>query len=299
MIAARARGDRRPSLHHRRHRRPEEGDPGNASRAYGRADRSGSSHRLRLDPVRGRRGRLAHPHRPAFRCVRCVALASRSSSSPTRPKAPRGSAGVYEAFGPGLCEPIAFSAEHGEGLSELYDALVEVNPASGRLDPDEQDEAEPLVLGAEARRQRADLAKALRIVLRRRLNAGKSTLNNRIFGKDRLLAGPEPGITRDLIGLDAEGNGARSRSSTLRACVGSRGSSRRWRSSPSPTCAARGALRRSREASVRRHHTFERQDPTLEDLRREGGQGVLRHRPQQKATRRQQERQGPRIARGS
>ena len=46
-----------------------------------------------------------------------------------------GKAGVYEVYGLGLGEPIAFSAEHGEGLSELYDALVEVLPAAARLDP--------------------------------------------------------------------------------------------------------------------------------------------------------------------
>ena len=57
-----------------------------------------------------------------------------------------GKAGVYEAFSLGLGEPIAFSAEHGEGLSELYDALVEVLPAAARLDPDEESEAAPLIL---------------------------------------------------------------------------------------------------------------------------------------------------------
>ena len=55
-----------------------------------------------------------------------------------------GRQGVYEAFSLGLGEPIALSAEHGEGLGELYDALVEVLPAAARLDPDEESEAEPL-----------------------------------------------------------------------------------------------------------------------------------------------------------
>ena len=118
-----------------------------------------------------------------------------------------GKAGVYEVFGLGLGEPIAFSAEHGEGLSELYDALVEVLPAAARLDPDEESEAEPLVLGEEEDGSELDLAKPLRIAVLGRPNAGKSTLINHILGQDRLLIGPEPGITRDSIGLDTEWNG--------------------------------------------------------------------------------------------
>ena len=118
-----------------------------------------------------------------------------------------GKAGVYEVFGLGLGEPIALSAEHGEGLSELYDALVEVLPPAARLDPDEESEPEPLVLGEEEDGSELDLAKPLRIAVLGRPNAGKSTLINHILGQDRLLVGPEPGITRDSIGLDAEWNG--------------------------------------------------------------------------------------------
>ncbi len=103
------------------------------------------------------------------------------------------------------------SAEHGEGLSELYDALVEVLPPAARLDPDEESEAEPLVLGEEEDGSELDLAKPLRIAVLGRPNAGKSTLINHILGQDRLLIGPEPGITRDSIGLDAEWNGRKLR----------------------------------------------------------------------------------------
>ena len=115
--------------------------------------------------------------------------------------------GVYDAFGLGLGDPIALSAEHGEGLSELYDALVEVLPRSARLDPDEEEAPEPLVLGEEEDGSELDLAKPLRIAVLGRPNAGKSTLINHILGQDRLLTGPEPGITRDSIGLDAEWRG--------------------------------------------------------------------------------------------
>ena len=117
--------------------------------------------------------------------------------------------GAYEAFGLGLGDPIAFSAEHGEGLGELYDALLEALPPAARLDPDEDDEAEPLVLGEEEDGSELDPAKPLRIAVLGRPNAGKSTLLNRILGEDRLLTGPEPGITRDSIGLETEWRGRR------------------------------------------------------------------------------------------
>ncbi len=153
--------------------------------------------------------------------------------------------GAYEAFGLGLGDPILFSAEHGEGLSELYDTLLEALPAAARLDPDEEDEAEPLVLGEEEDGSELDAAKPLRIAVLGRPNAGKSTLLNHILGEDRLLTGPEPGITRDSIGSRPNGADASSSSSTPRACAGSRASSRRSRSSRSPTRCARCASPRS------------------------------------------------------
>jgi GTP-binding protein len=116
-------------------------------------------------------------------------------------------AGVYDAFSLGLGDPIAFSAEHAEGLGELYDALVEVLPPGARLDPEEADEAEPLQLGEEEDGSELDVTKPLRIAVLGQPNAGKSTLVNRILGRDRLLTGPEPGITRDSIELDAEWGG--------------------------------------------------------------------------------------------
>jgi GTPase len=118
-----------------------------------------------------------------------------------------GREGVYDAFSLGLGDPVALSAEHGEGLNELYDALAEVLPAAARLDPDEEDDAEPLVLGDEEDGSELDASKPLRIAVLGRPNAGKSTLLNRILGEDRLLTGPEPGITRDSIGLETEWRG--------------------------------------------------------------------------------------------
>ncbi|HEY4919227.1 MAG TPA: ribosome biogenesis GTPase Der [Xanthobacteraceae bacterium] len=101
-----------------------------------------------------------------------------------------GQAGVYEAYGLGLGEPIAVSAEHGEGLSELYDALRAALPeATAPADEADGEEAEP------------DEARPIRVAVVGRPNAGKSTLVNRLLGEERLLTGPEAGITRDTIAV--------------------------------------------------------------------------------------------------
>jgi GTP-binding protein len=110
--------------------------------------------------------------------------------------------GVNDAYTLGLGEPIPFSAEHGDGTSDLYDALRLALPVSARLDPDEDDEAAPLVLGDEEDGSEVDVSKPLRIAVLGRPNAGKSTLLNRILGENRLLVGPEPGLTRDSISLE-------------------------------------------------------------------------------------------------
>ena len=102
-----------------------------------------------------------------------------------------GEAGALEAFGLGLGEPVPISAEHGEGMADLYAAIAAVAP-----DPDaEEDEGE----------------KPVRIAIVGRPNAGKSTLVNRLIGEDRLLTGPEAGITRDAIPVDWEWDGRRVR----------------------------------------------------------------------------------------
>ncbi len=102
-----------------------------------------------------------------------------------------GQSALYEAYELGLGEPIAISAEHGEGLSELYDALL---PYFEAVDPDA-----PL---EEADEQTADENKPLRIAIMGRPNTGKSTLINKLIGADRLLTGPEAGVTRDAISVD-------------------------------------------------------------------------------------------------
>jgi len=124
-----------------------------------------------------------------------------------------GAAGALEAYDLGFGDPTPLSAEHGEGLADLYDAILRALPeASGP--PPEEDEAEPeLVLADDEDGSELDPDKPLRIAIVGRPNAGKSTLINRLLGEERLLTGPEAGITRDAISVDfawpLPGGGAR------------------------------------------------------------------------------------------
>jgi len=183
--------------------------------------------------------------------------------------------GAYEAFGLGLGDPIPFSAEHGEGLGDLHDALAEALPPAARLDPDEDDEAPSLVLGDEEDGSELDPSKPLRIAVLGRPNAGKSTLLNRILGQERLLTGPEPGITRDSIGLETEWRG---RKLKLFDTAGLRRRSRV--TDKVEKLAAADALRAVRFAEVvvlllDATIPFERQDLTLADLVEREGRALV------------------------
>jgi GTPase len=113
-----------------------------------------------------------------------------------------GAAGALEGFDLGLGEPVPLSAEHGEGFAELYIALREALPEATAL-PDEPEEvATRAPPGEDQDGSELDITKPLRIAIIGRPNAGKSTLLNRILGQERLLTGPEPGLTRDTIGID-------------------------------------------------------------------------------------------------
>ena len=104
-------------------------------------------------------------------------------------------AGLSESYELGLDEPVAISAEHGEGLVELYDAL--------RPYIDAFVEAHA-VAEAEAEGDAEDPAAPLKLAIIGRPNAGKSTLINQLLGEDRMITGPEAGITRDSISIDWE-----------------------------------------------------------------------------------------------
>lgn len=97
--------------------------------------------------------------------------------------------GIFEAFRLGLGDPIALSAEHGEGVADLFEAL---QPLVEREDDEEEEEGE----GA-----------PLKLAIVGRPNAGKSTLVNRMVGEERMITGPESGITRDSIRLDWQWEG--------------------------------------------------------------------------------------------
>jgi GTP-binding protein len=111
-----------------------------------------------------------------------------------------GAAGVLDAYALGLGEPVAVSAEHGEGLADLYEALRAALPdlTGPPLDAGE---------GREAGGEQADAARPIRVAVVGRPNTGKSTLINRLLGEERLLTGPEAGITRDAISVDLDWRG--------------------------------------------------------------------------------------------
>jgi GTP-binding protein len=108
-----------------------------------------------------------------------------------------GDAGAMEAFALGLGDPIQISAEHGEGMGELYDALRELMPESAE---DEEIEDEELSEEEAARRP-------IRVAIVGRPNAGKSTLINHLLGEERLLTSPEAGTTRDSIAVEINWKG--------------------------------------------------------------------------------------------
>jgi GTPase len=115
-----------------------------------------------------------------------------------------GTAGAYEAFELGLGDPIAISAEHGEGMSDLFDALLPYAPTEAEEEDWTVDEAE-----GDSETVAAEDIKPLQLAIIGRPNVGKSTLANRLIGEDRLLTGPEAGITRDAIAIDWEWRGNR------------------------------------------------------------------------------------------
>ena len=101
-----------------------------------------------------------------------------------------GESGILDSYRLGLGEPVALSAEHGEGLADLFEALrphVEHEHFEAEGDPDGEHPLQLAIVG--------------------RPNAGKSTLVNRMLGEERMITGPEAGITRDSISLDWEWKG--------------------------------------------------------------------------------------------
>ncbi|MBX9795817.1 ribosome biogenesis GTPase Der [Sphingomonas sp.] len=103
-----------------------------------------------------------------------------------------GEQGVLESLALGFGDPVQLSAEHGEGMADLFEALLPHLDGKGEEDDPDADDSPDA---------------PLKLAIVGRPNAGKSTLINRLLGEDRLITGPEAGITRDSIAIDWEWQG--------------------------------------------------------------------------------------------
>ena len=126
-----------------------------------------------------------------------VLLANKSEGAAAR-------AGLFEAFSLGLGEPVAISAEHNEGMADLYEAIrgrMPEEPAEEKNENAVLEDGSPPDEGVDIWQDR-DRPRVVRMAVVGRPNVGKSTLVNAILGEDRLLTGPEAGITRDAIEVE-------------------------------------------------------------------------------------------------
>ena len=172
-------------------------------------------------------------------------------------------AGFYGAFELGLGEPLALSAEHALGFSDLLSEVAErLDALSQQEQPDAEDDADAP-------------NRPLKLAIAGRPNAGKSTLANALLGEERMITGPEAGLTRDAIAADFTWHGKRVR---LYDTAGLR---RKARITARPeTLAVGDALRAIRFAEVvvmllDAETPFEKQDLTIADLVEREGRALV------------------------
>ncbi|MDX2158229.1 MAG: ribosome biogenesis GTPase Der [Hyphomicrobiaceae bacterium] len=203
-----------------------------------------------------------------------------------------GTGGFYEAYELGLGEPVAISAEHGEGLSDLEHEMLQALglQAKGisrrrrrRARDVEEDDAAALDASEEtgdgpetaAATEVEDATRPIRVAVVGRPNAGKSTLVNTILGEERMITGPEPGLTRDSISTDLAWKG---RSIKLFDTAGLRRKARI--SEAAEKLSASDALRAIRFAEVvvlliDATHPFEQQDLVIGNRILEEGRALV------------------------
>ena len=181
-----------------------------------------------------------------------------------------GSEGFYEAYRLGLGEPIAVSAEHGEGVAELAAAMLAalgLQPVRKSTDAD--------VAAFEDGKGGTVAIHPVRLAIVGRPNVGKSTLVNALVGEERMITGPEPGLTRDAVAIDFSWGG---RPVRLFDTAGLRRKAKV--SESAEKLAAMDALRAIRFAEVvvlliDAEHAFEHQDLTIGDLVAEEGRALV------------------------
>lgn len=184
-----------------------------------------------------------------------------------------GADGFYEAFQLGLGEPVPISAEHGEGIGQLEDDLLaslglkaKVKRRARRSEVQDEETADDAV---------EEIRRPMRVAIVGRPNAGKSTLVNSILGQDRMITGPEPGLTRDAVATDLEWQG---RTIRLFDTAGLRRKARI--SETAEKLSASDAIRAIRFAEVvvlliDAERPLEHQDLTIGDLVTEEGRALV------------------------